>query len=148
MSSIPPLTAGVTKAGAGLGVTWNILGSPIRPVIVSPDTFAFFHDIPPGGGVPPHVHHSQDEFIHILSGRLDYWLDGAEGTALSGDIVRMPKGVPHGVSNRSDATVASFWWVTPTARLYDLFRKIDGMPDPKEVMRLSSLHEVDFLPPK
>jgi hypothetical protein len=31
--------------------------------------------------------------------------------------------------------------------LPDLFRAIHDVPDPAEVVRLSALHEVDFLPP-
>ena len=32
-------------------------------------------------------------------------------------------------------------------RMWDLFRAIDNVPDPAEVVRLAGLHEVNFLPP-
>jgi hypothetical protein len=37
--------------------------------------------------------------------------------------------------------------VSPTGKLFDLFKKIDGVPDPAEVTRLAALHDVNFLPP-
>jgi hypothetical protein len=37
--------------------------------------------------------------------------------------------------------------VAPARKLYDLFCALDGQTDPAELVRLSALHEVDFLPP-
>jgi hypothetical protein len=31
--------------------------------------------------------------------------------------------------------------------LWDLFKAIDNVPNPAEVVRLAGLHEVNFLPP-
>jgi hypothetical protein len=41
------------------------------------------------------------------------------------------------------------FWVTPRARLYDLFAGIDAMEQqtPEAVVALSAEHEVEFLPP-
>ena len=33
---------------------------------------------PPGTFVPPHIHPTQDEFIYMLEGRFDLWLDGQD----------------------------------------------------------------------
>jgi hypothetical protein len=37
--------------------------------------------------------------------------------------------------------------VAPARKLFDLFKQLDGVTDPAELVRLSALHEVDFLPP-
>ncbi len=48
--------------------------------------------------------------------------------------------------NESGAKARAFFWVSPARRLHALFRAIHNVPDPAEVVRLSALHEVDFLP--
>lgn len=58
----------------------------------------------------------------------------------------MPRGVPHGYFDRSDADVRALFWVSPAGRLPDLFEAIDGVSDVSEVLRLSAEHEVEFLP--
>jgi mannose-6-phosphate isomerase-like protein (cupin superfamily) len=145
-----PLTAGVTKANEGLdAISWNILGQTYVPKSLSADSFSWHATLPPGTFVPPHIHPTQDEFIYILEGRLDLVLDGQENFATSGDLIRLPRGVPHGLFNKSDATVKCLFWVAPTGRLYDLFWGIHSMTEqnPAEVVALSAKHEVDFLPP-
>jgi len=141
-------TAGITRAGAGLeGVTWNILGQIYHPKQSTEDCFSFVANSPPGTFVPPHIHPTQDEYILMLEGAWKLILDGQAHLAKPGDLVRMPRGIMHGYFNESDAPARAFFWVTPARRLHDLFKAIHNLPDPAEVMRLSALHEVDFLPP-
>ena len=145
-----PLTAGVTKANEGIdAISWNILGQTYVPKTLSEDSFSWHATFPPGTFVPPHIHPTQDEFIYLLEGRLDLVLDGQESFASAGDLVRLPRNVPHGLFNRSEATVKCLFWVAPTGRLYDLFWAIHSMPqqNPAEVVALSAKYEIDFLPP-
>jgi uncharacterized RmlC-like cupin family protein len=77
-------------------------------------------------------------------------LDGEDGAAGPGDLIRLPRGRPHGLFNRSEAPVKCLFWVSPTQRLYDLFWAIHNLgpeADPAEVVAISAKHEVDFLPP-
>jgi uncharacterized RmlC-like cupin family protein len=145
-----PLTAGVTKANEGLdAISWNILGQTYVPKSLSADSFSWHATFPPGTFVPPHIHPTQDEFVYMLEGRLDLVLDGQESAATAGDLIRLPRGVPHGLFNKSDVTEKCLFWVAPTGRLYDLFWGIQSMAqqNPAEVVALSAKHEVDFLPP-
>jgi oxalate decarboxylase/phosphoglucose isomerase-like protein (cupin superfamily) len=145
-----PLTAGVTRANEGLdAISWNILGQTYVPKTLSPDSFSWHATFPPGTFVPPHIHPTQDEFIYMLEGRLDLVLDGQESFATAGDLIRLPRNQPHGLFNKSDATVKCLFWVAPTGRLYDLFWAIHSMPqqNPAEVVALSAKYEIDFLPP-
>lgn len=75
--------------------------------------------------------------------------DESDQVARPGDLLRMPMGRPHGLFNRSGATVVCLFWVTPPARLYDLFVAIDAMKEqtPDAVVALAAQHEVEFLPP-
>jgi branched-chain amino acid transport system ATP-binding protein len=144
---MPP---GITKAGEGFDhISWNILGQTYVPKQVSEASFSWHATFPPGTFVPPHIHPTQDEFIYMLEGQFELMLDGKTVFAGSGDLIRMPMGIPHGIFNKSDRTVKCFFWVAPTRRLYDLFWAIHNMPEqtPAEVVALSAKHEVDFLPP-
>ena len=145
-----PLTAGVTRANEGLdGISWNILGQTYVPKTLSEDSFSWHATFPPGTFVPPHIHTTQDEFIYMLEGRLDLVLDGQESFATAGDLIRLPRNVPHGLFNKSDQTIKCLFWVAPTRKLYDLFWGIHSMKEqkPEEVVALSAKHEVVFLPP-
>lgn len=145
-----PLTAGVTKANEGIdAISWNILGQTYVPKMLSEDSFAWHATFPPGTFVPPHIHPTQDEFIYMLEGRLDLVLDGQESHALPGDLIKLPRNIPHGLFNKSDAQVKCLFWVAPTGRLYDLFWAIHSMKEqnPAEVVALSARYEIDFLPP-
>ncbi len=140
--------AGITRAGTGLdGVVWNILGQTYYPKQSCDSAFAFEALSPPGTFVPPHIHPTQDEYILMLEGTWELLLDGQTHHAKPGDLVRMPRGIPHAYFNRSGAPARAFFWVSPARRLHDLFKAIHNVPDPAEVVRLSALHEVDFLPP-
>ena len=83
----------------------------------------------------------------MQEGQLELKLDGKWFTARAGDLVRMPRGVPHGYFNKSDKPARALFWVSPAGRLEDLFKKLHNLTDVEEVVRLSAEHDVDFLPP-
>jgi mannose-6-phosphate isomerase-like protein (cupin superfamily) len=144
------MAAGVSKAGEGMdSISWNILGQTYVPKSVTESSFSWHAMFPTGTFVPPHIHPTQDEFIYLLEGRLDLLLDGKEAVATAGDLVRLPRGIPHGIFNNSGIVAKCLFWVSPTARLYDLFWAIHNLPEqnPTDVVALAAKHEVDFLPP-
>ena len=133
------LEKGITRAGEGFaGTSWNILGQLYFPKAVCETTFAFEANTEPGLFVPVHIHPTQDEFILVQQG---VWTK-----ANPGDLVRMPRGIPHGYFNKSDKPVKALFWVSPTRKLEELFKALHNLTDVGEVVRLSALHEVDFLP--
>ncbi len=139
---------GITAATAGLGdVTWTVVGHTYTPKLLTPNVFLWHADIPNGTFVPPHIHPTQDEWIVLLEGALEVEFGGDVHRAGPGDTVRMPMGIAHGIFNRSDSAARCIFGVSPARKLYDLFGQLDGVTDPAELVRLSALHEVDFLPP-
>lgn len=130
-------------------IEWNILGQIYRPKQRTERSFAWHATFPPDTFVPPHIHPSQDEYVYVLEGELTLAAGDADRAAGAGDLVRLPMGEPHGLFNRSGATVRCLFWVTPTRRLYDLFVAIDALEEqtPEAVVALSAEHEVNFLPP-
>ena len=139
---------GITRSGDSLdNVVWDILGQTYKPVQLSEASFAFDTLFPPGTFVPPHFHPDQDEFIRVLQGDFNLWLEGEELKASAGDVVRMPMGSKHGIFNRGTADTRALFWVAPSRRLYDLFVNIDRVADPAEVVRIAAQYNVHFLPP-
>ena len=137
---------GVTRSGKSLhGIVWDVMGQVYKPVQLSKTSFAFDTLFPSGTFVPPHIHPDQDEFIRVLEGRFDLWVDGEEISASAGDLVCMPMGSKHGIFNRSDAPTRALFWVAPACRLYELFIQLDGIRQPAEVVCRSAEHNVHFL---
>jgi quercetin dioxygenase-like cupin family protein len=143
------LEKGITANGKGFqDKVWSILGQVYFPKASCASTFAFETNSDPGQFVPVHVHPNQEEFILVQEGELDLKLDGKWVKAKAGDLVRMPRGVPHGYFNKSDKPARALFWVSPAGKLEDLFNALHEVTDVGEAVRLSALHEVDFLPPE
>lgn len=143
------LQGGITKNGEGFdGVELNVLGQKYYPKAWCESTFAFETNSEPGQAVPVHIHPHQDEFILVQEGELDLKLDGKWVKAREGDVVRMPRGVPHGYFNKSDRPCRALFWVSPAGRLKELFHELDNLEDVEAAVRVSAEHDVDFLPPE
>ena len=82
----------------------------------------------------------------MQEGTLELKLDGVWVQAKAGDLVRMPRGDPHGYFNKSDKPVRALFWVSPARKLEALFNQLHELTDVAEVVRLSAEHEVDFCP--
>lgn len=139
------LVGGITRARSG--EEWHVLGHTYWLVSDCESSFAFETYDPPGTFVPPHIHPDQDEFIYVLEGVIDLMLDGEESQAHAGDTVLMPRGIPHAYYNNSDQPARALFWVSPGGTLKELFDQLHELADPDEVVRLSALHGVNFLPP-
>ena len=127
---------------------WNILGQRYFPKSSCEASFSFEANSDPGQFVPVHIHPTQDEFILVQEGQLELKLDGKWSTARAGDLVRMPRGVPHGYFNKSDTPARALFWVSPAGKLETLFKTLHNMTDVEAVVTVSAAHEVDFLPPE
>ena len=139
-------TSGVRGSNEGLdGKSWNILGQTYVPKHVCEASFSWHATLPPESFVPRHVHDTQDEFIYLIEGNLEFVIGSEEAKAGPGDLVSLPRAVPHSIHNRSGKTVKCIFWVTPTRMLYDFFGKIDGNMNPAEVERLAGQYEVPFI---
>ena len=138
----------IARKNEGLdGAHWNILGQVYTPKQITEECFSWHATFPVETFVPLHVHLNQDEYVLILDGALDLVIGGEHKHAGQGDLVCMPRGVPHGLFNNSGRDVRCFFWVTPTGRLVDLFRRIHNMSRPDQVVAVSPEFEVEFLPP-
>lgn len=88
----------LSKITAAQEMLWfgNTLVSIVVPASVGADQLcAIEHWIPYGDSPPLHVHRNEDEMFHIISGTLRFDLGGKGLTAIAGETVLAPKGVPH-----------------------------------------------------
>lgn len=141
-------TPEITRANTSLdSVSWNILGQVYVPKQVSDDSFSWHATFPVETFVPPHVHPHQDEYIFVLDGSIDLLLGGRRTSAAAGDLVRMPRGIPHAFFNNSGDPVTALFWAAPAGKLLDLYRRIHNMASPSEVVAVARDYDVVFLPP-
>lgn len=70
--------------------------------------------VPPGSNVPPpHSHANNEELVYVLEGVLRYTVGGETRDLRPGDTMATPRGVVHGFSNPSAATVRVLIMNTP-----------------------------------
>lgn len=64
------------------------------------DRYAVVEELtPPGGGPPVHRHAHEDEIVYVAQGPLDFIHGDRTFTALDGEVVVLPRGIPHGFGN-------------------------------------------------
>ncbi|HEX9872368.1 MAG TPA: cupin domain-containing protein [Candidatus Tectomicrobia bacterium] len=146
-----PLTAGITRAGEGEdGFTWQQQGRSSNTLLkaLCTTTFCFETYTPPGNSVSLHVHLAQDEFIYVVGGQVEVQVAEMHLQANPGDLVRLPRGVPHGYANLADVPARLLFWVSPADGLKELFDVLQNVGEAAEVIRLSAEHDVIFLPPR
>jgi quercetin dioxygenase-like cupin family protein len=140
------LSAGITRAGQGEdAVVWNVLGHTYTMKANGESCFCFESFDPPGTFVPLHIHPHQDEFIYMLEGTFDLQLGDAKVQASAGDLVRMPRGIPHSYANNTATPTRALFWVSPAGKLKELFDRLHDLADIQEAIRISALHDVDFV---
>ncbi|MBU3031048.1 cupin domain-containing protein [Paracoccus marinaquae] len=139
---------GITGADEAYGgKSWNVVGHTYTPKLHTENAMIWHAEIPDGTFVPPHVHPTQDEWIVMIEGNLEIEFGPDLHRAGPGDTIRMPRGIAHGIFNRSGRTATCVFGVAPSRKLFALFGQLDGVTDPAELVRISAEHEVDFLPP-
>ncbi|QIM48795.1 cupin domain-containing protein [Pusillimonas sp. DMV24BSW_D] len=138
----------ITPANVGLdGVAWNVMGQVYVPKQVSEESIAWHATFPIETFVPPHTHPFQDEYIFVIDGRIDLLLDGKKRTASSGDLVRMPRGLPHAFFNNSGEAVTALFWAAPAGKLLELYQRLHNVTNPAEATRIARDYDVIFAPP-
>jgi quercetin dioxygenase-like cupin family protein len=102
---------------AGTGPTYWGPGDQVRFLITGKETggalFMAEVLVPPGGGVPPHIHQREEESFRILRGTLTVQVGGRTLQASPGDLVHLPRGVVHCFRNDGNVDATFLVVVTP-----------------------------------
>ena len=89
--AIPPGSGKVLKI---LGVTHKLTGPQAGGAFYLCEAI-----FAPESGSPLHIHHYEDEVIHVLEGAIDIRLDEKKLHAPVGGIIHLPKNIPHALQN-------------------------------------------------
>lgn len=114
--------------------------------------FVAEHVVPPGLGVPLHIHDLDDEVFLVRAGDLTLLGDHGARTAGPGTTVMLPRGIPHGFRNDGAVPVTMDVIVAPGSAAAAMFRALDrltreacpGGPAPAEIGAICAAHGVRF----
>jgi quercetin dioxygenase-like cupin family protein len=111
----------------------------------------FIVEVAPHGGPPLHVHHRQEESIHILSGSFKVQIGDETFRLEPGGFAYLPAAVPHAFLNLTDEPARIIVVYTPGGghRFYEELGPLtrNGMPDRATVAALFERYEMTLLGP-
>lgn len=131
-------------------------GSEIRFHLTGEHTggqYTMFTEItPPGVGPPPHRHANQDEWFHVLEGRVAFLANGEWHETGPGASVFVPRGEAHSFKNVGEAPSKMLIHVAPSgfehffAEAAEEFARPGG-PDMGRAVAIAEKHGIQFLAP-
>jgi len=150
-----PITKFYSKAKIvreGEGTQVYVFGNPQYHKVVGADTgeqvFEWVDNIPPGSGIPPHVHTKEDEIFRILQGEVEIKIDGKATILKEGDMAFAPKNLVHSwkVVGKQKAKM----WVSAfPSGMEHMFHELKdlppGPPDPKKLAEISEGYGIQFV---
>lgn len=111
----------------GQGISYWVLGDLYTFKTVSQETEGAYSlmeiTVYPQTGSPAHIHSREDESFFILSGELEFQVNGETIVADSGTFIYSPKGQTHLFTNVSNEPAKMLCWVMP-AGLEQFFMRI------------------------
>jgi len=111
----------------------------------------FIVEVGPRGGPPLHVHHHQEETIHVLSGRFKVRIGDELHTLEPGGFAYMPAGLPHAFRNLTDQPAELIVVYTPGGchKFYEELGPATrtATPDRDEIAAIFERHGMSVLGP-
>jgi quercetin dioxygenase-like cupin family protein len=128
----------------GTGTTFNILGISTTIKVTSSQSGGAYvlyeQSVPPGLGVPPHVHTREDEIFFVLEGEVEFLAGTQMLVAKAGDVVHAPRGVPHAYKAVGEAPARMRFMATP-GDIEEMFAQLASWPSdaPPDLGKLGEL---------
>ena len=111
----------------------------------------FIVEVGPKGGPPLHVHHGQEETIHVLQGRYKIQIGDETFRLAEGGFAYLPSGVPHAFLNLTDDPGEIIVVYTPGGghKFYEELGPLtrNGMPDRAVVAAVFEKYDMTLLGP-
>ncbi|MDC1162126.1 cupin domain-containing protein [Tenacibaculum sp.] len=82
--------------------------------------------VPAEKGAPLHIHHKNDESLHVLEGEFTFQVDDTVSKALPGTFIYIPRGTAHKFTNVGTTEGRLIGTFTP-AGTYEFFHKLTGL---------------------
>lgn len=134
------------QSGPGRDLIFKVTGEDTR------GTFDYFTvEVASKGGPPLHVHHSQEETIHVLKGDYKVRIGDEIFRCPEGGFAYLPSGIPHAFLNLTDEPGEIIVVYVPGGghKFYEEFGPIarSGPPDPKVIGALFAKYDMTLLGP-
>lgn len=150
---MPKTHAAVQVTLPGQGETIDILGAAMSvlcdgrnlPLMVGE------YVVPPGSGVPPHVHDGDDELFVVLDGELTVSGPDGEARAGIGTCVQLPRRIPHAFRNDGSLPARLIVMALPGYQVLEMFRHFDRTTrqqsgvTPPEIATIAGQYGVRFV---
>lgn len=111
----------------------------------------FIVEVAPKGGPPLHVHHKQEETIHVLKGKFKIRIGDGIYYAEEGGFAYLPSGLPHAFLNLTDDPGEIIVVYTPGGgqKFYEEFGPLmrGGHPDRQAVAAVFEKYDMSLLGP-
>jgi len=140
-----------TAAATGSAEALDVFGAPLSVLsdgAVLPIVVGEQH-VPPGYGVPIHIHENDDELFYVLEGELI--VSGPAGETIAGTnaCVTLPRRLPHGFRNASAAPARVLVVLAPGVQALEMFRCFDRAGRaaplaPKDIVAIAAQYGVTF----
>lgn len=110
--------------------------------------------LPGASGLPPHVHHDQEEAIYVLEGEYALFVSGDEELRLArGSFATIPKGTVHALEVTGSNPGRCLMIITPPGSLERFFEEVGVRagneapipPDAQEVFASARRHGISLL---
>jgi quercetin dioxygenase-like cupin family protein len=105
-------------------------------------------EVPAGGGVPMHVHANEAENFHIIEGELTVIFDGKQVVLHEGDMIHLPKNLPHAIKNESGRVTKLRLSLYPAGiekMFFELSELPEGAPNLAQVSEICGRYGVSFV---
>ena len=89
------------------------LAEPVLGMLRAKKLTVGITEVPPGGGLAPHIHEDTEEVIYVLSGTAEYTIEGQKIPIKPGSILHIPPKVKHEAKNNSNAMMKQIWCTSP-----------------------------------
>jgi len=134
------------QSGPGRDLVFKLTGEDTRGALDY-----FIVEVGPHGGPPLHVHHDQEETIHVLSGRFKIRIGDAMHTLETGGFAYLPAGVPHTFLNLTDQPAEIIVVYTPGG-CQSFYEELgpatrSATPDREEIAAIFKRHGMTLLGP-
>jgi len=126
------------------GRTFNLLGLTTTAKFTAADTGGAYilseQTVPPGMGVPPHVHTKEDEVFFVLEGEIEFVVGDKVIVGKPGDVLHAPRGVVHGYKG-AGATPARGMFMAIPGDIEAMFGEMAAWPQdaPPDMGKLAEL---------
>jgi quercetin dioxygenase-like cupin family protein len=134
------------QSGPGRDLVFKLTGEDTRGALDY-----FIVEVAPRGGPPLHVHHEQEETLHVLSGRFKIQIGDDEHVVEPGGFAYLPAGLPHAFLNLTDEAAELIVVYTPGGghRFYAELGPAtrSGTPERREIAAIFERHGMTLLGP-